>query len=360
MHLNVGNLAHFLIHRGLLDTDTVVTGDLTIVDSSRRNRNFKVTSNAGLGLFVKHIRQTQADGALALRREATCYGLAGDDPVLSRLMPRLISYDADRNVLITELIGDAENLFEYHQRLKIFPTDVGLMLGEGLGSYHAQAEGRLQRQPSQALFAREVPVILTLGRAGHSALDQLGHIGPALASVIQQHEDFRELLDALGAEWRFDSLIHGDIKWDNVLVYPGKGGLDFRIVDWELADFGDAAWDVGAVFQSFLVPWILSMPIASGLPPETYIDMASEPIEDMRPVLHAFWRVYAARRGFDDVQRNRELERCLRFGAARLVWAALELRFHSAQLDPASTALLQVSHNILKDPSRAVGDLLGV
>jgi hypothetical protein len=30
----------------------------------------------------------------------------------------------------------------------------------------------------------------------------------------------------------------------------------------------DAAWDVGAVLQSFLSVWIMSMPIASGLPPQ--------------------------------------------------------------------------------------------
>ena len=105
MHLNVGNLAHFLIGRGLLNTEAIVTGKLTIVDSSRRNRNFKVACDDRPGLFVKHSRQVQADAAISLRREAACYELAIDDPVLNRLMPRLMSYDADRNVLITELLG---------------------------------------------------------------------------------------------------------------------------------------------------------------------------------------------------------------------------------------------------------------
>ena len=107
------------------------------------------------------------------------------------------------------------------------------------------------------------------------------------------------LLDAIGAEWRFDSLIHGDMKWDNVLVFPTPAGLDFRIVDWEMADCGDAGWDVGAVLQSFFSVWIMSMPIGSGLPPEAYIGMASQPLEAMRPVLKAFWQSYASTRGFD-------------------------------------------------------------
>jgi len=51
-------------------------------------------------------------------------------------------------------------------------------------------------------------------------------------------------------------------------VFPAADGLDFRIVDWEMADFGDAGWTSAAVLQSFFTAWIMSMPIASGLPPE--------------------------------------------------------------------------------------------
>jgi len=322
MHLTAANLAHFLMGRGLLGADGVVVGDLTILDSSRRNRNFKVIRNSAPSLFVKQMRDMQADAMLTLKREAACYELA---------------------------------------RQKTFPPDIGRLLGEGLGLYHAHAGALLESKELQALFARQVPVILRLEGGGHNALGYFGRIGPALSALIQQHQEFQTLLDALGAEWRFDSLIHGDMKWDNVLVFPAQGGgLDFRIVDWEMADFGDAAWDVGAVLQSFLAVWIQSMPIASGLPPEAYVGMAAQPLEAMRPVLRAFWEAYTTKRGFGGDQRKHELERCMRFGAARLVWAAVEQRLYAPQLDPTAAALLQVSLNVLKDPARAVKDLLDV
>jgi Phosphotransferase enzyme family len=358
MHLTVANLAHFFMDRGLLGADAVVAGDLTILDLSRRNRNFKVVRSAGPGLFVKQMREMQADAMLTLKREAACYELARDDPALSRLMPRLIRYEANRHVLIIELLPDAESLADYHARHKTFPIEIGRLLGEGLGLYHAHAGTLLDSKELQALFARQVPVILRLESGGHAALGQFGRIGPALSALIQQHQEFQMLLDALGAEWRFDNLIHGDMKWDNVLVFPTPDGLDFRIVDWEMADFGDAAWDVGAVLQSFLAVWIQSMPIANGLPPEAYVGMAAQPLETMQPVLRAFWEAYAMTRGFAEDERKLELERCMAFGAARLVWAAIEQRLYAPQLDPAATALLQVSLNVLKDPARAVKELL--
>jgi hypothetical protein len=211
----------------------------------------------------------------------------------------------------------------------------------------------------RSLFARQIPVVLNWRGGGHAALGQYGGVGPALSAIVQQHPEFQTLLDAVGTEWRCDSLIHGDMKWDNVLVFSTPGGLDFRIVDWEMADLGDADWDVGAILQSFLTVWILSMPIASGLAPEHYVAMAAQPIELMRPVLRAFWEAYAARRCFSAGERAGALERSMRFGAARLVWAVFEQRRFAARLDPAALALLQVSLNILKNPAQAVLDLLG-
>jgi hypothetical protein len=360
MHLTAANLAHYLIGRQLITAETVVSGGISVLDASRRNRNFKVLRGDGPGLFVKQMREMQSDAMLTLRREAACYELAAEHPALSRLMPKLIRYEPNRHVLVLELLPEAESLLSYHNRQKRFPPEIGRMLGEGLGLYHSQAGELIESEKLKGLLARQIPVILTLRQGGHGMLGNFGRIGPAISSLLQQHKEFEVLLDALGAEWRFDSLIHGDMKWDNVLVFPAPIELDFRIVDWEMADCGDAGWDVGAVLQSFLSTWIMSMPIGSGLPPEAYIGMASQPLEAMRPVLKAFWKSYALTRKFSETQSKTELERSMRFGAARLVWSAIEQRLYMPQLDPAATTLLQVSLNVLKDPGRAVKELLDV
>ena len=358
MHLSSANLAHYLIERGLVGAQEVVDGRLTIVDASRRNRNFKVIRTGAPGLFIKQMRDMQADAMLTLKREAACYHAARASLALSRIMPSLMRYDEGRHVLVLELLPQAESLLAYHTRQKVFPDEVGRLLGDALGVYHTQSAALLEDATLKSLLMRQTPVILTLSRGGHNMLGQFGRIGPAVSALLRQHRDFESLLDALGSEWRFDSLIHGDMKWDNVQVYSGPDGLDFRIVDWEMADFGDSAWDVGAVLQSFLSTWILSMPISNGLPPAAYIGMAAQPIDAMRPVLKAFWRAYANTRSYDNARERLELERCMRFGAARLTWAAIEQRLYVSQLDPAAAALLQVALNILKDPQRAVREIL--
>jgi hypothetical protein len=56
MHLTLANLAYFLMDRGLIGADEIVAGRISVVDASRRNRNFKVIRTGASGLFVKQMR----------------------------------------------------------------------------------------------------------------------------------------------------------------------------------------------------------------------------------------------------------------------------------------------------------------
>jgi hypothetical protein len=50
----------------------------------------------------------------------------------------------------------------------------------------------------------------------------------------------------------------------------------------------------------------------------------------------------------------------MKFGAARMIQTAYEYMQYSPQISPNALCLLQVSFNILKTPSQAVTDLLGL
>ena len=76
MHLTAANLVHFLMGQGLLGANEIVAGQVSIIDASRRNRNFKVVRNGSVGLFVKQMRDMQTDAMLTLKREAACYEVA--------------------------------------------------------------------------------------------------------------------------------------------------------------------------------------------------------------------------------------------------------------------------------------------
>lgn len=64
-------------------------------------------------------------------------------------------------------------------------------------------------------------------------------------------------VDRLRREWRHRSLVHADLREDNLLFgEPGTAEPAVRIVDWELAGFGDPRYDVGVVVGQLLLAWL--------------------------------------------------------------------------------------------------------
>jgi hypothetical protein len=366
MVLSPSNLAYYLLERGLVSFDSVVDGDFLVVDVSCRNRNFKVIRKAGPSYFVKQVKTWEPQSLASLHREATCYWLSEQDSdfaPLRPLLPRYHGYDPGSHVLVVELMPGVESVAERHRRLGAFPTDVAAQLGHALGTYHRDVATRLRHDARDGVFKKSVPWILSFHQHGPEVKGALSSANSHLLGVLQRYAEFPLALDAIRGEWRVDSLIHGDMKWENCLVCDGggaPGAVQIKVVDWELADLGDACWDVGAIFQAYLSAWVLSMPISGQDPVEQAMSQARYPLESMQPAIRAFWEAYAGTRRLDGLAAGVLLERCIRFGGARMIQTAYEYMNYSQEITPAALCLLQVSLNVLSNPREAIRDLLGL
>jgi aminoglycoside phosphotransferase (APT) family kinase protein len=158
-------------------------------------------------------------------------------------------------------------------------------------------------------------------------------------------------------------LIHGDIKWENVIIQPRdpeNSEQNLRLIDWETADLGDAAWDVGGALQSYLSFWVFSMPVTSEAKAPELVEHAKLPLEAMQPSIRRFWKMYVDSMQLTGAAAAEWLERSIKFAAARMIQTAYEYMYYSPQLTPSAVYLLQVSLNILTNPTRAISDLLNL
>lgn len=362
MLLTRNNVVQYLMERRLLETGPIVDGDVMVIEAPRRNSNFKVTRRGGPGFFIKQVRSWDERDQLALQREATCYWLAAADPrfsTLTALMPRYHGYDRERAILITELLGSTENVSEYHLRRGEFPSRIGAAIGEALGGYHRGVRDVGLNPQHTAAFAREIPWILSAHQLLNYVSAVPGDAGAQLGGILARHTGFHHQLDALRARWNGNSLVHGDIKWDNLIVREERGGVTISIIDWELADFGDPCWDAGAVFQSYFAFWILAIPVSGPATPEQLVASAPYPIEGMQPSMRAFWSAYVHALGA--AERSDELlERSLGYAAARMIQTAYEYVVHFGRLTPSVVLMLQVSLNVLNNPRHAIEQLVGI
>jgi len=365
MILSKSNVVHYLVAQGLLSLESVVDGDLIVADATARNRNFKIIRRLERGYFVKQIRIWNPPSIALLGAEAVCYKLARgapELPVLADLVPSDCLHDTQRHVLVTELLPDGESLADCHRRNHNFPPALTQRIGTQFGSLHRDPASTLEGRPEAAVFGRQPPWILSAHRQGTNMFGALTGANEQLLRVVQSYPDYQYALDELRADWRVERLIHGDVTWDNCVAYraSGTGALAIKVVDWEIADIGDPAWDIGAFLQGYISFWILSMRMSGDVPPARFVETALYPIEAMQPSIRAFWNAYIEAMEMEHAAAQALLIRCIRYGAARMIQTSYEVTQYAPQMTLNALCLLQVSFNILKEPQEAVTHLLGL
>ncbi len=177
-----------------------------------------------------------------------------------------------------------------------------------------------------------------------------------MVKIVQGAPGLSEALDELRRRWQPSSIIHGDLKWDNVVLVPRPSGRrphHVQFVDWEMVQFGDPLWDAASFLAQHLDVWIGSMPVAAHAPRS---DSARLPLDRLKPAMRQFWQAYRLGANEDD----HAVERVVRYAAARLVQFAIEADQQSAILSANGVIRLQVAHNMMQRPMTAVRTLLGL
>jgi hypothetical protein len=366
--LIVDDAVPFLLESGLIDRNGIIDGTLTVRCSARRNRNLKIEGPNGTGLLVKQPDEPAEGGFETLRSEAAFYVFCQGEPTVAAMAsvnPHLSYYDADRALLVLELVSDAVapwTCYEAHDAWQ-FPFGVGEALGQALGSVHRLfRQSDLLRDPRLAWLERPIPWVMTMHRPSHGFVADLSPANVQLIRILQMHDGLAERLDRLRGQWRDETVIHGDIKSDNILVRRSRQepSWEIRIIDWELVQIGDPAWDLAGALQDFVGFWVNSMPLTDDMSIDARAVRARYPLDVVQEAIRSTWRGYRAELEPVPDETDELLDRAVAFSAARMIQTAFELSYDRAELAPRSVVLLQVGANILADPACARVQLYGL
>jgi hypothetical protein len=265
--LNANELAHALVARGHLTEEAVVRGDFLVREVSRRHSNFIVSRQRGDSLFVKHAADDRGEAAQTLQREARFYWLDGQGhlPQLRGLLPRFRDYDPTARTLVLDWIAGSETLADVLRRGEL-SADAASALGRALATLQAAAP---TASAVYSVFPAKKPWILSLYRADLERLHPISNGQRELLRQVGQLPVLSGVLDRVLESWRCQTLVHGDLKLDNCLLEASSQGGPpaVRLVDWELVDMGDPAWDVATVIQGWLSHGVLSGLLSGSLEP---------------------------------------------------------------------------------------------
>ena len=364
--LTVDNAISFLLDRQLVDVKDIVDGDLKIVDAARRNRNLRVTRRSGPNYLIKQPDPGEHSARRTLTTEARFYAFCQQDPraaPLLGLIPRLFQFDPEQAILVTELLQASVTLREYYASLGTdrFPNDVSERIGCALATLHRTCRiAELGDSPVLGRLASFVPWILTVHKPGPEMLANLSPANTLTLKILQQDASLTRALDTLRLEWRTDTLIHNDVKSDNVLLVEENGAVEVRFVDWELVQIGDPAWDLGGLFHDVLVRWVQSMPASSARTPDEQLAEAQLPLALVKLVIRGVWSGYQSTAGLTGDSAAEILVRSISCAAARIIQSAYEYSNNAPSLSNHAVVMLQVCANVLADPAAAALNLFGL
>jgi thiamine kinase-like enzyme len=357
MLLNPLNIPYFLFNENLIAPEEVVCKDFTIHNNHSRNNNFIINKYQDDPLFVKQVKTYEAEKIHTLSREATCYWLADNNPEFSSwkaIMPEYKTFDFNNHILVTAYYPSS-SLYDHLKEHPHSKNNISNQMAKILYDCHNPRLPKILQDQYAQYFPSEIPFVFKMAsdhfRSGWRQND--AHTRE-LFELIQSDSDYITSMEKISHQWETSTIIHADIKFQNLLIDP-QGQI--KIIDWETCDIGDPTWDLAAVFHMYFLAWANGA-LQSNHKRETSSSILTFTESYMQNQLHEFWNTYGACAGWNEDQTDLMLRKTLSFTALKLVHTSFEITTQSKQVDSYVGKILQLGLNILKDPDSVIKELL--
>ena len=279
--------AHYLLSLGVVKPRAVLEENLTVVDVSRRNRVFVVSTRAGPAYVVK---QAGSRGEASLAHEVAMLRQLARVGALAGRVPAVVHYDPRAALAVLCTAAGARDWTVHHRRR--FPLLGPRALGHVLGE--------LQGISIDAPLADDSVWASRLSEPSHEMVLGMSTGAQELVAQVQSNRALCDRLDSVRDAITNDGFVHGDVRWDNCLAVAGPGArrrTRIVLVDWESAGRGPAAVDAATVLAEYLAAWVESVPIPAPHDPGRLLARAQRPLRRMQPAIRAFWAAYRATAG---------------------------------------------------------------
>jgi hypothetical protein len=366
--MRIDQVAPFLLHQGLIDSQSILWRDLKIVSAARRNQNFLVQQESTSGYLIKQPADAVGGSFESLRTEANFYKVCSEFDSLSEIRAFIapcLFFDATSSLIVLKLIENARSLWDYYHDFSpdSIPTRLNSQIGHCLGLLHGGFSNFFSEHPEYfGSVRKDPPWVFTVHKPSP---EMLALVSPANYEMVRRlQEDLAAFkhFDALLSLWSSRTLIHGDIKSDNILVRHIDQASAYEssmfLVDWELVQFGDPAWDIACMLQDLVLFWINTLPPRLTL--EDSVNSGPYRLAVIHDACRAFWQGYEQSANLTELDNRALLRKTVLFTAARLVLAAYEMCAYENRMPSTAMLLVQLALSIFSSPETAQVQIFGI
>ena len=329
--------------RSWIDSCRVLSGEVTVLERHLKHTSFAVECGKEGGVFVKQAGLGSAETQESLRREAKFYRFlnAREDLKLGNAVPGLVGFDSSNHILGLSCIH-GQSLLER------------ISNGGKIELNHAREIAKILAHLHK-IFVVDVSSKIDLEECvsplwSFSLLDYLEKnsssipgVAPQLYGVLKSHPFLPESMSAAVKHWRRQSVIHADVKWENLFLNSnGKSSEEtLYLLDWESVCLGDSAWDLASFIQAGLAVICSQKGVPNSL--------RQSDVREYQEVVRAFWQSWIEAAEVPEIQIEEELYRMVEFCAVRLVQSAYEQACVSTELRPSSISMVTTAWEMLRD-----------
>lgn len=369
--LNTDNVFEYLTALDYCNLTDRATSSIEVIPA--KNFNLLITFADGRSLLVKqelYNYQGHAKGEFwsVWRIQQLLENFPELNDKISIFLPKLLYFDASNSILVVNYLTDYCDLYIYYTREYNFSVAIATAIGQLLATIHSHT---FQRAEYADFFEdRSYP---GTSYSASNIIHRFDRITPQVFRMVPQeclqffklYQRFPSLSAAifdLGESIAPSCLVHNDLKINNILLdlsWDRPGSTVIRLIDWERANWGDPAFDLGCILGSYLEIWLAGLVISDTLSISESLQLATTPLELIQPSLSILVKTYLA--GFPAIITTRPdfLDRVIQFTGLSLVKRVNITIEKDRVFGDRGIIMLQVGKQLLCNPQAGISTLFG-
>jgi hypothetical protein len=367
--LSSHNVANYL--KGLaLCTDA--DQDKVQIDSiPAKNFNLLVTLSSGHKYLVKQERY-DSDGKTAgeFLNEWRIQEFLQQFPELENfraLLPVVLHFDSENSIMVSQYLDDYRDLADFYAKENVFPSAIASSIGTIIATIHRSTYNRKEYREffynTNTLPINRVKYLIS--KMERVEPEIFGMVPPDVLkfiSLYQRYDSLGQAIAELSTAFKPCCLTHNDLKVNNILLHVDSHKSSdsiVRLIDWERANWGDPAFDLGILITTYLVIWLNSLVISNSLTIEESLRLATIPLEKIQPSIAALTCTYFD--NFPEILEHRPdfLLRVVQFTGFGLIQQVRAMMQNQASLGNTGIAILQVAKSLLCRPEQSMQTIFG-